>query len=46
MKRIISGVDVTPSGTVSNPDSFKLYTKYRDFEKVLMKESGLPRVKL
>lgn len=40
MKQIISGVDVVPSGTVANPESFKLYYKYRDFEDVVKEEEG------
>lgn len=35
MKQIVSGVDVVPSGTVANPESFKLYYKYRDFENTM-----------
>jgi acetoacetyl-CoA synthetase len=41
VKQIISGVDVTPSGTVSNPESFKLYYRYRDFEKMMKQEEGV-----
>ncbi|KAG6335256.1 hypothetical protein ID866_3831 [Astraeus odoratus] len=41
VKQIVSGVDVTPSGTVANPESFKLYTKYRDLERVLEEEEGV-----
>lgn len=41
MKQIVSGVDVVPSGTVANPESFKLYYKYRDFENVMKEEEGV-----
>ncbi|KAI9573133.1 acetoacetate-CoA ligase [Boletus coccyginus] len=41
VKQIISGVDVVPSGTVANPESFKLYYKYRDFENVMREEEGV-----
>lgn len=37
VKRIISGIDVQPSGTVVNPESLKLYYKYRDLESVVGK---------
>ena len=40
MKQIVSGVDVVPSGTVANPDSFKLYHKYRDIENVMKEVEG------
>ncbi|KAI9571115.1 hypothetical protein HD554DRAFT_2017609 [Boletus coccyginus] len=39
MKQIISSVDVVPSGTVANPDPFKLYYRYGDFENMLKEES-------
>ncbi|KAF5355503.1 hypothetical protein D9758_006409 [Tetrapyrgos nigripes] len=32
VKQIVSGSNLTPSGTVANPDSLKLYYKYRDIE--------------
>ncbi|KAJ7267603.1 hypothetical protein B0H12DRAFT_116954 [Mycena haematopus] len=32
VKEIVSGVDTKPSGTVANPESLKLYYKYRDLE--------------
>lgn len=32
VKQIVSGSNVQPSGTVANPDSLKLYYKYRDIE--------------
>ncbi|KAF8444759.1 acetoacetate-CoA ligase [Boletus edulis BED1] len=41
VKQIVSGIDVVPSGTVSNPGSFKLYYKYRDFEKMMKEEEGV-----
>ncbi|KAG9316731.1 acetoacetate-CoA ligase [Chiua virens] len=41
VKQIVSGVDVVPSGTVANPESFKLYYKYRDFENVMKQEEGV-----
>ena len=34
VKQIVSGKDVVPSGTVANPDSLKLYYKYRDIEQL------------
>ena len=30
VKQIVSGVDVKPSGAVANPESLKLYYKYRN----------------
>jgi acetoacetyl-CoA synthetase len=41
VKQIVSGIDVVPSGTVVNPESFKLYYKYRDFERVMKQEEGV-----
>ena len=41
MKQIVSGVDVVPSGTVANPESFKLYHKYRDIESVMEAVEGV-----
>lgn len=35
VKRIVSGIDVQPSGTVANPESLKHYYKYRDLESVV-----------
>jgi acetoacetyl-CoA synthetase len=32
VKKILSGQDVTPSSTVSNPESLKAYYKYREVE--------------
>lgn len=32
VKRIVSGSDLKPSGTVANPESLNLYYKYRDIE--------------
>jgi acetoacetyl-CoA synthetase len=32
VKQIVSGSDVTPSGTVANPESLRIYYKYRDME--------------
>ncbi|KAJ8521842.1 hypothetical protein ONZ45_g1525 [Pleurotus djamor] len=32
VKQVVSGIDVKPSGMVANPDSLKLYYKYRDIE--------------
>ncbi|KAH7888882.1 acetoacetate-CoA ligase [Phlebopus sp. FC_14] len=40
IKQIVSGIDVVPSGTVANPESFKSYYKFRDFEKVMREEMG------
>ncbi|KAJ6498846.1 acetoacetyl-CoA synthetase [Mycena sanguinolenta] len=40
VKQIVSGVDTKPSGTVANPESLKLYYKYRDLE------PDLPRAKM
>ncbi|KAJ7267595.1 acetoacetate-CoA ligase [Mycena haematopus] len=40
VKQIVSGVDTKPSGTVANPESLKLYYKYRDLE------ANLPRAKM
>ncbi|KAF6761242.1 acetoacetyl-CoA synthetase [Ephemerocybe angulata] len=42
VKQIVSGSNLQPSGTVANPESLKLYYKYRDIEKVL----GVDRAKL
>lgn len=42
VKQIVSGANLQPSGTVANPESLKLYCKYRDIEKVL----GVQRAKL
>ena len=30
VKQIVSGSNLKPSGTVANPDSLKLYYKFRD----------------
>ena len=35
VKQIVSGSDMEPSGTVANPESLKLYYKYRDLENVV-----------
>lgn len=35
VKQIVSGSNLQPSGTVANPDSLKLYYKFRDIEKVV-----------
>jgi acetoacetyl-CoA synthetase len=40
VKQIISGVDVVPSGTVANPESLKLYYKYRDIGNVMKEAEG------
>ena len=40
VKQIVSGANVQPSGTVSNPDSLKLYYKYRDIEKFAEKSKA------
>lgn len=32
VKQIVSGSTLKPSGTVANPDSLKLYYKFRDVE--------------
>lgn len=42
VKQIVSGSVLQPSGTVSNPESMKLYYKFRDIEKVL----GVAKAKL
>lgn len=42
VKQIVSGSNLQPSGTVANPDSLKLYYKYRDIERVL----GVDKAKL
>ena len=42
VKQIVSGSNLTPSGTVANPESLKLYYKYRDIEDVV----GTTRPKL
>ena len=35
VKQIVSGYNLKPSGTVANPDSLKLYYKYRDIENLV-----------
>lgn len=35
VKQIVSGSNLKPSGTVANPESLKLYYKYRDIEAVI-----------
>ena len=40
VKQIVSGANVQPSGTVANPDSLKLYYKYRDIEKFAEKSKA------
>ncbi|KAK1227680.1 hypothetical protein PQX77_009305 [Marasmius sp. AFHP31] len=35
IKQIVSGSTMKPSGTVANPESLKLYYKYKDIEKVV-----------
>ncbi|TFK26513.1 acetoacetyl-CoA synthetase [Coprinopsis marcescibilis] len=42
VKQIISGSNLQPSGTVANPESLKLYYKYRDIEKLV----GVEKAKL
>jgi len=37
VKQIVSGSNLTPSGTVANPESLKLYYKYRDIEALTAK---------
>ncbi|KAF9460715.1 hypothetical protein BDZ94DRAFT_1375274 [Collybia nuda] len=37
VKQIVSGSDLQPSGTVANPESLKLYYKYRDIENLRAK---------
>ncbi|KAG5652875.1 hypothetical protein H0H81_003305 [Sphagnurus paluster] len=37
VKQIVSGSDLQPSGTVANPESLKLYYKYRDLDKTQAK---------
>ena len=34
VKQIVSGSTLTPSGTVANPDSLRLYYKFRDVDDV------------
>ena len=40
VKQIVSGSNVQPSGTVANPDSLKLYYKYRDIENFAAKSKA------
>ncbi|PPQ98788.1 hypothetical protein CVT24_003346 [Panaeolus cyanescens] len=42
VKQIVSGSNLQPSGTVANPESLKLYYKFRDLETVV----GTPKPKL
>jgi acetoacetyl-CoA synthetase len=35
VKEIVSGMDTKTSGTIANPESLKLYYKYRDLEATL-----------
>ncbi len=42
VKRIVSGVDVQPTATIENPESLKLYYKFRQLQHVDRK----PRAKL
>ena len=35
VKQIVSGSDLTPSGTVANPEVLKLYYKYRNLEDIV-----------
>jgi len=35
VKQIVSGSNLQPSGTVANPESLKIYYKYRDIERVV-----------
>ncbi|GLB37018.1 putative AMP-binding enzyme [Lyophyllum shimeji] len=37
VKQIVSGSNVQPSGTVANPESLKLYHKYRDLDRTKAK---------
>lgn len=37
VKQIVSGKDIIPSGTVANPDSLKLYYKFRDIDNLKLK---------
>ena len=42
VKQIVSGSNLQPSGTVANPESLKIYYKYRDIERVV----GTAKLKL
>ena len=42
VKQIVSGSNLKPSGTVANPESLKLYYKFRHLEELLKK----PKAKL
>jgi len=42
VKQIVSGSDLKPSGTVANPESLQLYSKYRDIENL----AGTSKAKL
>ena len=44
MKQIVSGSTLKPSGTVANPDSLKLYYKFRDVEDLV--KSNISKAKL
>ncbi|THH03812.1 hypothetical protein EW146_g10337, partial [Bondarzewia mesenterica] len=41
VKQIVSGSDITPSGTVANPESLKLYYKYRNLEQLIGERAKL-----
>ncbi|KAJ7311571.1 acetoacetyl-CoA synthetase [Mycena albidolilacea] len=43
VKQIVSGSNLKPSGTVANPESLKLYYKYRDLETIV---GAAPKSKL
>ena len=44
VKQIVSGSTLKPSGTVANPDSLKLYYKFRDVEDLV--KSNISKAKL
>ncbi|KAJ3509790.1 hypothetical protein NLJ89_g5033 [Agrocybe chaxingu] len=41
VKQIVSGSNLQPSGTVANPESFQLYYKYKDIERIVGYSSKL-----
>lgn len=46
VKQIISGKQVTPAGTVANPECFKLYEKYVNIEDVVQRTTSRTSAKL
>ncbi|KAJ3774088.1 acetoacetyl-CoA synthetase [Lentinula raphanica] len=46
VKQIVSGSNLKPSGTVANPESLKLYYKYKEIEKVAHATGAETRAKL